>query len=480
MSQTITTTPAKAETIRCRLHVRPIKPPANLAALNEVFAALPSASILGGNVAKRSADGFSYWAAEPKEVFEFTDEQEDPFAALQAALDKYKLAGKTNGTVPKGMFRGGWLGYFSYELGRYIEKLPRTTLDDLRIPLIRLCFYDRVLAYDHHSDSFWAVALEQPDDSESPEEKLAWLRRLVEESRSRIPSPPRRAELDKLDISKFRCNIDRDYYIRAVKKILRYIYDGTVYQVNFSQRFDCDWQGRAIDLFHWQNHHNPSGYAAYIDAGRFQVVSASPEMFATITDGWIQTKPIKGTRRRLDDTHQNAAANEANFSDLLHSEKERAELNMIIDLERNDIARICEPGTRKVIQPRTIEAHPTVFHAVATIAGRLKQGISFCDILRGIFPGGSITGAPKVSAMEIIDETEPTARGVYTGSIGFIGLDGSACLNIAIRTIIITGRKAFAQTGGGIVADSDSQDEWDETITKARALLAGIEATNRR
>ncbi len=152
---------------------------------------------------------------------------------------------------------------------------------------------------------------------------------------------------------------------------------------------------------------------------------------------------------------------------------------MIIDLERNDVAKICKPGTRKVIQTRTIESYPTVFHAVATVAGQLRERITFCDILRAMFPGGSITGAPKIRSMEIIDETEPTSRGVYTGSIGFIGIDGCACLNIAIRTIIITNRKAFAQTGGGIVADSNPEAEWDETITKARALLAGIKATQK-
>ncbi len=153
---------------------------------------------------------------------------------------------------------------------------------------------------------------------------------------------------------------------------------------------------------------------------------------------------------------------------------------MIVDLERNDLARICRPGTRRVIQPRTIEAYPTVFHAVATIAGRLRDEITFCDCLKAMFPGGSITGAPKIRSMQIIDETEPTARGVYTGSIGYIGLDGNVCLNIAIRTIIIAGQKAYAQTGGGIVADSDPHEEWNETITKARALLAGIRAVQER
>ena len=203
-------------------------------------------------------------------------------------------------------------------------------------------------------------------------------------------------------------------------------------------------------------------------------------MFITIVDGTISTKPIKGTRRRIEETSETAKQiNAKNFDELVRSEKEQAELNMITDLERNDVARICEPGTRKVIQARTIETYPTVFHAVSTVAGQLRAGCSFCDVLKAMFPGGSITGAPKIRSMEIIDETEPTARGVYTGSIGFVGIDGNSCLNIAIRTIIIKNQKAFAQTGGGIVADSDPHAEWEETITKARALLAGITTVNR-
>jgi para-aminobenzoate synthetase component 1 len=290
-------------------------------------------------------------------------------------------------------------------------------------------------------------------------------------------------DLDNIDLSAMDCNMDRDYYAQTIEKIKRYIYDGEVYQINFSQRFDCDFNASPIELFAWQNRYNPSGYAAYIDDGNLQIVSASPEMFITIRDGIISTKPIKGTRRRLDDTGPDSnkakQINEAKFNELARSQKEQAELNMIIDLERNDMARICKPGTREVVQPRTIESYPTVFHAVATVAGELREDVSFCDVIKGMFPGGSITGAPKIRSMEIIDETEPTARGVYTGSIGYIGLDGSVCLNIAIRTIIIKNQKAYAQTGGGIVADSEPDAEWNETITKARALLAGIETVKR-
>ena len=391
----------------------------------------------------------------------------------------YKLEEDPGLKLPKGIFCGGWVGYFSYELGRYIERLPQTTIDDLKMPLIRLCFYDRLIAYDHLKNNFWLIGLQLPDDVEKPEEKLAALEKLLAQSQKVSVKPPCPADLDNIDFSQIRCNMDADYYLETIEKIKRYIYDGDVYQVNFSQRFECDYNASPVQLYHWQNLHNPSPYAAYIDGGGFTIVSASPEMFITIADDVISTKPIKGTRPRVNNSTQADLQNAKNFNELLCSEKEQAELNMIIDLERNDIAKICEPGTRKVIQARTIESYPTVFHAVATVAGRLREEISFCDCLKGMFPGGSITGAPKIRSMEIIDETEPTARGVYTGSIGFISIDGNVCLNIAIRTIIITDRIAFAQTGGGIVADSDPQAEWEETITKARALLAGINSVQR-
>jgi para-aminobenzoate synthetase component 1 len=463
----------KSQNVTCKLNYKKIRADINLPALSEMFARLKSPSILGGNPAKKDMGRFSYWAAEPKEVFEFRAGQKDPFEKLQCALNKYKLEGNHLNGLPKGIFCGGWIGYFSYELGRYIEKLPETTTDDLQMPLIRLCFYDRVVVYDHTEGNFWLIALRLPNDIETPKGKLSALERLLDEPRNIAVKCPKSTNLENIDFSQIRCNMDKDYYFEAIEKIKRYIYDGDVYQINFSQRFECDYSARPIELFHWQNCFNPSPYAAYIDAGDFHIVSTSPEMFITIIDGNISTKPIKGTRPRTNDNLVDAR----NFNELVNSEKEQAELNMIIDLERNDVARICEYGTRTVVQPRTIESYPTVFHAVATIAGQLRKEITFCDVLKGMFPGGSITGAPKIRSMEIIDETEPTARGVYTGSIGFLGIDGSVSLNIAIRTIIIKSNTAFAQTGGGIVADSDPQAEWDETITKARALLAGIRAT---
>ncbi len=469
----------------CRVHYKKISARTTLRALSETFSLRPSPSILGGNPAKADADGFSYWAAEPIDTFEFTTAQKDPFSKLEAALGRYRLwdlpavdhSATPEAPLPSGIFRGGWIGFFSYELGRHIERLPERTFDDIHMPLIRLCFYDRLIAYDHHAGAFWVIALERAGEAESPAEKIALLECSLDRSGQIHVPEPAPADMEEVAFDRVPCNMTSDDYLDAVRRIKTYIRDGDIYQVNFSQRFAQPFAGRPIRLFHWQNQYNASGYAAYLDAGNFQIVSASPEMFVTVHDGLIRTKPIKGTRPYLSasDPHT-ATLNRRWFQELLTSEKEQAELNMIIDLERNDVARICKPGTRRVLQPRTIETYPTVYHAVATVGGELREEITLTDVLKAMFPGGSITGAPKIRAMEIIEELEPTVRGVYTGSIGFIGLDGTVCLNIAIRTVIITGGIAFVQTGGGIVADSDPRAEWDETITKARALLAGIRA----
>jgi para-aminobenzoate synthetase component 1 len=462
----------------CRVHCKRISASTSFEALSETFSAQPSPAILGGNPAKANGDGFSYWAAAPKEVFEFTSAQTDPFGQLQRALSRYRLDEAQGTDFPlAGAFCGGWMGYFSYELGRYIERLPQRAVDDLHLPLVRLCFYDRVIAYDHRADAFWLIVLELPDDSEKPAEKIAVLEHLLDQARQTQPTESTRMRWEGVDAAGIRRNMTQEDYLSAVERIKNYIRDGHVYQVNYSHRFEQPFAGRPIRLFHWQNRFNPSDYAAFLDAGAFQIVSASPELFVTIRDGVIQTKPIKGTRPRVEPSDPHAVRlNEQQFHELLTNEKEQAELNMIIDLERNDVARLCRPGTRRVVQPRTIETYPTVFHAVATVAGELRDGTTLPDVLKAMFPGGSITGAPKIRAMEIIDELEPTARGVYTGAIGYLGVDGTVCLNIAIRTIIINGNRAFVQTGGGIVTDSDPRSEWDETITKAKALLAGIQA----
>jgi len=467
----------RASATDCRLRCREVRSSADPSALSERFAGLDNPSILGGNPARAAAGRFSYWAAEPREVFEFRSGQSEPFARLDATLAKYRLDSDGGDDLPRGMFCGGWIGYFGYELGRHIETLPAATADDLHLPLIRLCFYDRFIAYDSRRGTFWIVVLEMPNDSESPAEKIATQHQHLRRAREITVADPPPVDIERVDLAAAACNLTKEQYLAAVARIKRHIRDGDVYQVNFARRFRQRFASRPMQLFHWQNRYNPSGYGAYLDAGSFQVVSASPEMFVTIWDRTIYTRPIKGTRPRIHAACPGAERiNAAYRRELWTSSKEQAELNMIVDLERNDLARICVPGTRRVVQPRAIEAHPTVFHAAATVGGTLRDDITFSDVLRAMFPGGSITGAPKIRAMEIIDALEPNVRSVYTGSIGFIGIDGTVGLNIAIRTVIIAGHEAFVHAGGGIVADSDPQAEWQETVTKARALLAGIRA----
>ena len=205
----------------CKLHYKKVRAHINLPALSEIFAQLNSPSILGGNSAKKDAGRFSYWVAEPKEIFEFRAGQNNPFEKLQYALGKYKLEKNSLNDLPKGIFCGGWVGYFSYEMGRYIEKLPATTLDDLQMPLIRLCFYDRVVVYDHIEENFWMIALHLPNDTEIPNEKLSALEQMLKESQDITVAPPAPADLEIIDFSQIKCNIDRDYYFRAVEKIKR-------------------------------------------------------------------------------------------------------------------------------------------------------------------------------------------------------------------------------------------------------------------
>jgi anthranilate/para-aminobenzoate synthase component I len=290
---------------------------------------------------------YSIWAAQPREVLQFFAGGREPFGELQRALDKYRLEDSNKGELPEGLFGCGWIGYFGYELNGYIERLPETAVADIEIPLIHLCFYDRAICYDHAEKKWWLVAVEIPDDSESADRKLAGLGELLAEAEQTELDLPNSGALgtEEVDESKFRCNMSREYYFEALGRIQKYIYEGDVYQINFSQRFDRDYNVPAIDLYHWQNRHNPSPYAAFVGGDDFSIVSASPEMFVTVRDGFITTKPIKGTRKRITGAPGAQQVNEANFADLVQREKEQAELNMIIDLERSEIAKICKPGT---------------------------------------------------------------------------------------------------------------------------------------
>jgi aminodeoxychorismate synthase component I len=327
-----------------------------------------------------------------------------------------------------------WAGYLSYDLGRLFENFPNPAPDDLNLPLFMF-----TLHRTHADDS------DQPDFSP--------------------PATPAIAP-------DLRSNFTRAEYLAAVQRAIDYITAGDIFQVNLSQRFTASMSMPPQRI--WRNllDQSPAPYGALLDYGDHALISNSPELFLRITpDRRIQTRPIKGTRPRSPGMDR----------ELFDSPKDRAELNMIIDLERNDLGRICKIGSVKVTEPRKIEAHPTVYHGVATIEGRLRDGVNFLEILSSVFPGGSITGAPKIRAMQIIDELEKSRRGPYCGAIGYLDADGSAQFNVAIRTMIASRNQIHIPVGGGIVADSLPSAEYEETLVKASAMFRAIGvAENRR
>lgn len=464
------------QTIYCTPQTIDVQSDICLADLTEVVASKPLPAILGGN---DSVEGVSVFTAEPLEIFEFSLQESKPFEKLQQILSKYKLVNHSN--IKTRGFNCGWIGYFGYELSRFIEKLPATTIDDLGFPVIRLGFYDKAILYDHQTRQFAFNVLDCDREGAIPEEKFAVLNGWLNEATTATVPVMKPADIEAVSMGSVGTNMTQKEYLDAVARIKYYIIEGDTYQINFSQRFEKLFDGRPVDVFHWQNKFNPSPFAAYLAWGEKAVVSASPELFLKIDGHSIMTKPIKGTRPRNPLLPDDSVQNSEYFHELVASEKDQAELAMIVDLERNDLARVCVPGTRYVKCLREIESFPTVYHAAATIQGQLALqpgSHRIIEILKATFPGGSVTGAPKIRSMEIIDELEPTARNVYTGSVGWIGLNGDLCWNIAIRTILLSENRAYIQAGGGIVADSDPVTEWNEVWTKARALLAGVDAVH--
>ncbi len=460
--------------IFCKPCFYPVSTHAGIAAISKAVAQKRFPAVLGANA---SVAGWSIFAAEPTEIFSFCLGDDHPFEKLQCLLSKYQCCPSAK-PFAAGVFCGGWIGYFGYELNRFIERLPARSRDDLDIPIIQLGFYDKAILYNHNTARVFLLALDCQRPPQQPvEQKIEVLKRwLCEAEKISVCRPD--AESMK-SVSAFTANMSRSYYMKALEQIQHYIKDGHTYQINFSQRFETEFFACPWDLFHWQNSCNPNPYAAYLTLDDGAIVCASPELFIKVCGQTIITKPVKGTRPRNLCLPDQTGENQRYCDELLNSDKDKAELAMIVDLERNDLARICRPGTRRVICPRAIEAFPTVYHTSAVIEGRLASKPDprrLNEILKAVFPGGSITGAPKIRSMEIIDQLEPTGRGIYTGSIGWIGINYDMCLNIAIRTILVHRQKAYVYAGGGIVADSIPQTEWEETLTKAEALLAGINA----
>jgi len=397
--------------------------------------------------------------------------QGNPFDVVNELLELYSLDAPPAG-IP---LVGGAVGYFSYDLCHFIERLPSTAVDDLNLPECYLAFYDTVVAFDNLTGKTYLVAtgfpeLEEGKRKHQAEEKL-------EEMKTKLLNKPWVPNAEELlttatvrqDVV-LKSNFTREEYLKAVAAVREYICAGDIFQVNLSQRFEADLPVSPYELYRQLRNINPAPFANYFNFDGVSVVGASPERFLRVKGDWVQTRPVKGTRPR----GKSAVQDEALAQELLSSIKDRAENIMIVDLERNDLGRVCRYGTVKVTELAILETYPTVFHLTSTVEGKLRPGKNRIDLLKATFPGGSITGAPKVRAMEIIDELEPTRRSIYTGSLGYLSFSGEMDIDIVIRTFIIKDGRAYFQVGGGIVYDSEPEAEYEETLDKARALIQAL------
>jgi len=415
-------------------------------------------------------------------------------------------------------FKGGFIGYFSYDLKNYIEKLPQSVLYDISLPLFYFTYYDKLISYSHDENKWYFIRNFQikskdrkcgsstdiiflPGDYIDYDFEDKGLAKRVDlekrEVAGRLSCCKQEINIDnknngfseikKSIIDKYykknipsidlKSNFTRKNYLQGITKTKKYIHDGDIYQVNFSQRFECNLQVDPADLYYILREKNAAPFSAFIKFPELSIGSSSPERFLFLKDGIIETRPIKGTRPRGKDENEDKKY----AKELKNSIKDRAELNMIVDLERNDLGKFCYYGSVKVFEHAVIEKYARVFHSVSTVTGKVKKGYDIADIIKAAFPGGSITGAPKIRAMEIIDELEPVARGIYTGSMGYIGIGSVMDLNIVIRTFVVKGSRFYYNVGGGIVEDSNSGGEYDETLDKGIALketLKFFEAKN--
>ncbi len=379
----------------------------------------------------------------------------NPFAILQSLLKEYELA---NGAgLP---FAGGAIGYFSYDLNQHLEKLPNWAVDDLLLPEIYLCFYDWGFLFDHLKDKAQLVYFDDPTSTD----KVKQIKKLIQKQNV---SPKLKANPKKVVV---KSNFEKRDYLEATRQAKDYIFAGDIFQVNLSQRLEAPLFLHPYSLYQILQRLNPAPFAAYLGFDDLTVVSSSPERFLKVEGRQVETRPIKGTRPR----GQTSEEEERLFLELFFFEKDRAENLMIVDLERNDLGKVCEVGSVRVQELFKVERYATVFHLVSVIKGILKEDKDLVDLLEATFPGGSITGAPKVRAMEIIEELEPTKRSVYTGSLGYMSFNQKMDLSIVIRTFIVKDDTAYFQVGGGIVADSQPEAEYQETLDKAKALIDSI------
>jgi para-aminobenzoate synthetase component 1 len=449
----------------------------------EQLAGLPYRVFLDSASTTTRLGRYSFLTADPIDVIERK--------RSNGALDEVRtrLAPFSTDPIP-GLppFQGGAAGYIAYDWGLTLERLPAPRYDDLALPDVVLGIYDWVLAWDHVDSRAWLISTGMPESSASARATRARARanevrvrlesdtpshtRTIAESHPRPFAPSYRVEDGWWDSSfELRSSFTRDSYLGAVQRVRDYIFAGDIFQANLSQRFEAPLRESPWAFYSRLRRRNPAPFAAFLETPDASVISASPERFLHVDrHGFVETRPIKGTRPRGVGPEHDAALGQA----LAESAKDRAENLMIVDLMRNDLSRVCAPHTVRVSELFSLERYATVHHLVSTVIGQLESGFDALHLLRAAFPGGSITGAPKLRAMDIIAELEPSQRGVYCGAIGYWSLTGDLDTNIAIRTAVARDGHVYFSAGGGIVADSDPGEEYRETIDKARALIDAL------
>lgn len=377
----------------------------------------------------------------------------NPLNELKRILSK-----KINRKKSWPLFYSGCIGYFAYDISHFFEKLPATAIDDLNLPDIYMIFPRDIIFFDHKKKVMKII-------SKSKQNIVNIIERINMNNAKRDANS--KSNNEKI---RFKSNFTFAKYKKAVDKCKEYVRKGDSFQIKISQRFECEINEDSFEIYKKLRRINPSPYAAYLNFEDCTLVSCSPEHLVKVENGNIETRPIGGTYPR----GRNSQEDDRILKKFLQDEKEKAEHMMLIDLERNDLGRVCEYGSVVANEKMAIEKYSHLMHIVTNIKGRLQKDKTIFDVLKAMFPGGTITGCPKIRTMEIIDELEPVARGPYTGSIGFINFSNEMDLNIIIRTLIIKGSKGYVQVGGGIVADSNPKREYEETIDKAKALFEAI------
>ncbi len=410
-------------------------------------------------------------------------EAADPFAVLAERLARHRT--ELLPDLPP--FQGGAAGLFGYDLCHHLERLPRPRFDDFGVPDLAVGFYDWVVAFDHAAGRAWLISTGLPETT--PRRRRQRAARRLADIKGRLqgapepirwaPTPPLRPLAPQWGIpglDSLISNFDRDGYLDTIRRAVEYVHAGDCFQVNIAQRLLSPAVLSPVEIYRRLRERNAAPFAGYFDLGDFVLASASPERFLRLTPGEngvadeVETRPIKGTRPR----GATSAEDQARAAELLASAKDRAENVMIVDLMRNDLGRVCRYGSVRVPAVCRLETYRYVHHLVSEVRGRLREGLGAIDLLRAAFPGGSVTGAPKVRAMEIIAELEPTARGPYCGNLGYIGFDGVMDTNILIRTFTIGRGWIQFPVGGGIVADSVPEREYEDTCHKAEGMLRAL------